>query len=254
MGDPQRTIRAVERASQIIGVLRDEGQLGVTQLSSKLEMSKGTIHTHLVTLSEEGFVTQANGKYQLSLRLLGLSEQVTDRIEIYDLVREQIDRLAEETGERAQFSMMEDDMVITVYRAEGEEAIRATVTIGTPQYPHSIAVGKAMIAYLPDHRIDEIVEKHGLPKHTENTIVDVADLKTHLEEIRSREYAIDNEERIRGVRCIGTPLRDDSGRVLGGISISSPARRMSDERIETELKERLLRTANVIEVNAELSE
>jgi len=254
MDNPTRTIRAVERASQIIDVLRDEGPLGVTQLSSKLEMSKGTIHTHLVTLSNEGFVTQANGKYQLSLRLLGLSEQVTNRIEIYDLVQNQVDSLAEQTGERAQFSMMEDNMVITVYRAEGEQAIRATVTIGTPQYPHSIAVGKAMTAYLPDHQIDEIAEKHGLPKHTENTIVDVEGLKSHLEEVRGKEYAIDDEERFRGVRCIGTPLCDDSGHVLGGISISSPARRMTDERIESELKERLLRTANVIEVNAELSE
>lgn len=161
--------------------------------------------------------------------------------------------MAEKTNERAQFAKLEEDQVIYIYRAMSENAIPTTLSIGQYEYPHSLAAGKAMIAYLPEHRVDEIVDRHGLPKQTENTVTDLAELKKCLDAVRERGYAISDGERLRGVRCIGTPIRDDSGSVLGAISLSGPVRRMTDERIKTELEELLLQSANVVEVNAKLA-
>lgn len=248
-----RTIHAVERASSIIMALKNEGSMGVTDLSSKLDTSKGTIHTHLTTLSQEGFVVKNDDEYRLSLQFLGIAESVKDRIEIYELVQDEVDSLAERTGERAQFGVLENNKSVFVYRNSGENAVQSSVGIGEYVYPHCIAVGKAMLAYLPNHRLEDVIEQHGLPKFTENTIGNKEELKSELDEIREREYAVDDEERVRGIRCIATPLRDEMGRVLGGISVSGPARRLSDERIENSLKADLLQAANVIEVNAEFS-
>jgi len=251
--DGPRTIRAVERASEIIDALEQNGAMGVTELSSELGISKGTAHTYLTTLARERLVARDDDGYRLGLRYLSLAESIKRRMNIYELAKAQVDKLAEATGERAQFAMLEGNMVVNVYRAEGEDAIRTTVTVGQYDYPHYVAVGKAMLAYLPERRLDEIIDENGLHRGTEHTITDEAELKEHLAEIRDRGYAVDDEERARGVRCIGAPLRDDSGSVLGAISISGPAQRMTDERIESDLKDRLLRNANVIEVNTKLS-
>lgn len=251
--DGPRTIKAVERAAAIIDTIEDDGPVGVTDLAAELGVSKGTAHTYLSTLARERLLTRSGDEYHLSLRYLSLAERLKSRIDIYDLVKKEVDKLAEETGERAQFAMLEDGMVANVYRAEGANAIRTTVTVGQYDYPHYIAVGKAMIAHLPEERRAEIVEDSGLPARTDRTITDRGELEAHLETIRERGYAVDDEERARGVRCVGAPLLDDSGGVLGGISISGPAQRMTDDRIESELRDLLLRSANVIEVNAELS-
>lgn len=248
-----RTITAVERASAIIHLLEDAGELTLTEITEELDVSKSTVHTYLWTLSQEGFLARSNDAYRLSLRYLSLSERVKNRISIYEDMKREVDALAAKTDERAQFAKLEEDMAVFIYRAMTENAIPTTLSLGEYVYPHSVAAGKAMMAYLPDHRIDEIVERNGLPKHTENTITDPDDLKRRLDKARERGHTYSDGERLRGVRCIGTSVRDDSGRVLGAISVSGPARRMTDERIETELKDLLLESANVIEVNATLS-
>jgi DNA-binding IclR family transcriptional regulator len=251
--DAPRSIRAVERAAAIVDMLEADGPATLTDIAAELDVSKGTAHTYLSTLVRERLLAKSDGTYRLSLRYLSLAERLKDRIDIYEPAKNEVDRLAEQTDERAQFAMLEDGMVANVYRAEGENAIRTTVTVGQYDYPHYIAVGKAMVAHLPAERRAELLAENGLPGRTERTITDPDALEAELETVRERGYAIDDEERARGVRCLGAPLLDESGAVLGGISISGPAQRMTDERIETELTESLLRSANVIEVNAELS-
>jgi len=253
MSEGQRTIKAVERAAGILGALEEEGPMGVSDLADRVGVSKGTAHTYLSTLERERLVAADAGEYRLSLRYLSLAERLKERTEIYDLAKNEADKLAEATGERAQFAMLENGMVANVYRARGENAIRTTITLGQYDYPHYIAVGKAMLAHLPDDRLEELIEEHGLPARTERTITDPDRLREHLATVRERGYAVDDEERARGVRCVGAPILDEDGGVRGGISVSGPARRMTDERIETDLEDRLLRSANVIEVNAELS-
>lgn len=253
MSEGQRTIKAVERAAGILDVLEAEGPMGVSEVADRIGVSKGTAHTYLSTLEGERLVAADAGKYRLSLRYLSLAEQVTERTEIYDLAKNEVDKLAEATGERAQFAMLENGMVANVYRARGENAIRTTVTVGQYDYPHYIAVGKAMLAHLPAERLDAIIEDQGLPGRTERTTTDPGRLREHLSTVREQGYAVDDEERARGIRCVGAAILDDAGDVLGGISVSGPAQRMTDDRIDSELEDHLLRSANVIEVNAELS-
>lgn len=251
--DTQRKIKAVERACSIINILEEEGEQGVTELTSKLDISKGTTHTYLKTLCDEGYVERQGDKYRLSLRYLTIAENLKGRIGIYDIVRNKLDELADLTGERSQFAVPESNKAVWVYQTEGKDAIPSALEVGEYEYLHCVAIGKAMLAFFPEEQIDATMEKYGLPKMTENTITDPEKLKEELSSIKETGYATDNEERVRGIRCIATPILDDNDRVQGAISISGPARRMDDERIEEDLCNELLRTANVIEVNTQLN-
>ncbi|NHN49449.1 IclR family transcriptional regulator [Halostella sp. JP-L12] len=253
MTDASRTIGAVETACTVIDVLEDRLEVGVSELADELGVTKGTAHSYLASLEKRGFVVAEDGRYSLSLRYLGLGETVRNRIEAVDVVEAELAGLASEFGERAQFGMPEGGRAVYVHRETGSEAVNSTFRVGDYEYLHAVALGKAMLAHLPDERVDAAVDEHGLPAYTENTVATRAELDEHLERIRERGYAVDDEERVRGVRCLAVPVLRDGGDVVGAMSVSGPKRRMTDERLEGEILDGLRRAVNVVEVNAQLS-
>jgi len=250
--DSSRTIGSVERVCRIIDVLNREGEAGVSSVTECLDISKGTVSTYLSTLAQEGYVVKEGGKYQLSLRYLGLAEEVKDRIPVYDIIAEELTELAERTDERCQFAMPERGRVVVVYIAEGESAVNRSLSIGKSDYMHCLALGKAMLAHFSRERQNDIVETHGLPSFTDQTITDRETLFEELEAVRGRGYAVDDEERIPGIRCVAVPVQK-GGDVFGSISVSGPATRMPDSRLENEIHGRLEQAANVIEVDSHLA-
>ncbi|MDX1745706.1 MAG: IclR family transcriptional regulator C-terminal domain-containing protein, partial [Halobacteriales archaeon] len=102
---------------------------------------------------------------------------------------------------------------------------------------------------LPEDRIESILAKHGLIARTEATITDRETLFEELRTVRERGYALNDEEKLRGLRAVGAPILGQDGRPLGAISVSDTTRNMYDERFREEIPDRLMGTANIIEVN-----
>jgi DNA-binding IclR family transcriptional regulator len=96
--------------------------------------------------------------------------------------------------------------------------------------------------------VDRIIKEHGLPEFTENTITDSEEFYTELEEIRNMGYAFDDEERLDGLRCVGSPLLNENDGVFGAISASGPTIRMSGERFRSTIPDQVYNTAKVIEI------
>ncbi len=247
-GQPTRTVQSVQTAIDIVERLREVEEAGVTELATALGRSKGTVHSHLATLLENEYVVRSGDRYRLSLKLVDFGEYVKSRLDIYDVVSEELDDLAAETGEVAQFATEEHGRAVYLYKARGDQAVNTASSVGKREYLHCISLGKAMLAHLPEERVTEILARHGLPEQTENTITDREELTEDLRRVRERGYATDDEEKIEGIRCVAAPLMNDG--VVGAISISGPSSRMSDERFREELPHKLLRSANVIEINA----
>lgn len=251
--NPSRTIGSVETACEILDIIEASGEIGVSELAEEIGLSKGTTHSYLASLVESGYAVCDEGRYRLSLRYLGLSESVTNQIDIYDLVVEQLDSLASEFDERAQFCMEEQGRIVFVYRASARKAVNALVEIGGTEPMHCVSGGKAILAHLPRDEVAAILDRHGLEGFTENTITEPDALFDVLDRIRKQGYALHDEERIAGIRCIALPLFDDQGDVVGSISVCGPASRMPDTRLTGELLDGLEKAANVIEVNSTLS-
>ncbi|MFA9517332.1 IclR family transcriptional regulator [Halopenitus sp. H-Gu1] len=243
-----RRIRGVRIAFSVVELLQREGTTGVTAIAEDLGHSKSTIHSHLQTLEDERIVVAEDDGYRLSLTFLAIARNVRDQIGNYDDIESEVTDLAAETGELVQFGIEEYEQVTYLCKASGEKAVETASRIGTRQPLHSTALGKTILAHRPEERRERIVGTIDLEERTEHTITDRDDFREGLETIADRGYGIDDEENIEGLRCIAAPVLNGST-VLGAISVSGPASRISDERLHDDLAERVQRAANVIELN-----
>ncbi len=133
-----------------------------------------------------------------------------------------------------------------VEKISDPKGLRMASRIGMRNYAHSCAVGKVLLAFLSDSERDEIISQKGLPRLTKNTIVNLSQLNRHLTDVKAQGYAVDDEENEEGVRCVAAPVRNDRGKVIAAISISGPSVRMTEKRIQGELKTQVMKTAVVI--------
>lgn len=249
-GSAWRTIDAVQTSFRILEELRQSNGAGITELANELDISKAGVHSHLATLQQNEFVVKDGDEYRLSLRFLDYGEAAKTNIEIYDIVREEIDMLAERTGEVAQFMVEEHGWGIYICKRRGASGVKTASYVGDRKHLHCTGVGKAILSSLPEERVETIIDEHGLPAMTENTVTDREELLDELAEIRDRGVAFDEEEILEGLRCVAVPVSNQEKGLLGAISVSGPTSRMKGERFREELPELVTDTANVIQINA----
>ena len=111
---------------------------------------------------------------------------------------------------------------------EANQMVRVASRVGWRIPIHCTAIGKAQVAYSSEEELEKLGILEDMEGFTPNTIVDRGEFLKHLGEMAKRGYALDNEEYNPGVRCVGVPIRDYTGRVVGGISVSGPSFRMTD--------------------------
>ena len=216
-----RTVGAVDTAFSIIDKLQEEGACGVTELADAMELPKSTVHKHLQTLVNQGYVRKVDGRYGLGFKFLKYGGTVRDRSRIYTYGRPKVEELAEEVGEMVILSTREGSRGVFLYRANDRYNLREEIPMGTRFYLHQNAAGKAMLAEYEDSYIQELLKETGLPRATENTITDFDALFDRLDTIRERGYSRNRTERDTSVQAVSAAIKD--GQYVGAISISVPS-------------------------------
>ena len=227
-------VQVLDRALAIIDTLaKERDDLSLMQLAGKLALHKSTVHRLLMILERHRMVERESqtGRYRLGLRLFELGALAIARFDIRERARPHIEQVLFETEETVHLCVLDAGEVLYVDKVEPSRSIRMASKIGRLSPAHCSAVGKAMLAHLPEREVDEIVKQHGLARMTPKTIVTLADLKAELKDIRERGYALDNEEAEEGVRCVGAVVLGHDGRSLGAISTSAPSFRLPMERV-----------------------
>ena len=245
-------IRSVDHTCQVLEALQELDGAGVTQLANHLGYSKSTIHRHLATLEANRLIVKEGNQYRLSLRFLDIAAHVQDQFSNYDIIRKELENLAEKTGEVAQFAIMEHGRVSYLYKAKGEQGVVTASRVGMSQPIHSTALGKAILAHKSQEEAQEILNERGMESRTENTITNPGEFFEELEQTRERGYALDDEENVVGLRCIAAPVQSDDD-VLGAVSVSGPSSRFSGEKFREQLPTNVMRSTNVIELNTKFS-
>lgn len=251
--EAKNPVKSVETVLRIVDRLMAVDGAELSELTDSLDISKSTIHNYLSTLEQEEYVVKEGTEYNVGIRFLELGAYARARQKIYDIAKPEVAKLAEETGELANLLIEEHGRGSYLVREFGEDAVQVEAHVGTRTYLHSTALGKAILAHLPDERVDEIIDTHGLPEVTEQTVTEREALFDRLEQVRERGFALDDEERLPGLRCVAVPVLSNTGRVLGAVSVSGPTTRMTEERFREEVPRKVLETVNVIELNVTYS-
>jgi len=245
---PDNELATTSKSLQIIDALYENDGASLSRLNDSLDIPKSTIHRHLGTLQNHGYVHVEDNEYHIGFRFLELGEHTRNRKEAYKLAEEPVKTLAEETGERAQFVVEEQGRGIYLYIETGEHAVRTGLSVGHRVHLHSTSAGKVILSHLPDDRVAEILEEQELTSLTEETITDPDELKSQLDGIRERGYAFNREENIKGLRAVSGPVTDENDDLIGVLSVSGPSHRMKGEWFQSELPDLVLGTANELEL------
>lgn len=244
-----RRIRSVRITLNILDLLGGDENWTLSSIAAELGHSKSTVHSHLKTLEEEELVVPTDEGYRLGFRLLDLARGVRDRFADDKPLEMELGALAAETGETVQFGIEENGHVLCLYSARGRWAIK-TETVGTTSEPLcSTSFGRSILAYLPADRRTEIINAHESDVRTGQGSPHRESLRDEIAEIQERGYAVDDEVDTNGLRCVAAPVESE-GMVVGVVGITGPPERLTVDRIDDELTERVRWTANTIELCA----
>lgn len=215
-------INSVLKAIKILELFEPgQPRMSVTEISLLLDMPKSTTHNLLNTLLSAGYIEKVdNDQYALGTAIISLTQSVRINVELRDRAAPLLRKLADQCDESVYLTIFNEDHVLYIYAVESSQRLLARTAVGDRAHMHCTSVGKAILAYVSDEKLEEIVERVGLHAYTPNTIVDLDTLKADLEATRKRGYSIDNQEHELHTYCLGAPIFDASGQIIASCSVS----------------------------------
>jgi DNA-binding IclR family transcriptional regulator len=228
-------IQVIERMVALLDALAAQpDSVSLKELSLRTGLHPSTAHRILNDLVTARFVDRAEpGAYQLGMRLLELGNLVKARLNVRDAALGPMRELHRATAQPVNLSIRQGDEIVYIERAVSERSgMQVVRAVGGRAPLHLTSVGKLFLAADEQRLVRGYATRTGLAGHTRNSITDLARLERELALVRARGYARDNEELEPGVRCIAAGIRDDTGRLVAGLSISAPADFVQDDWID----------------------
>ena len=229
----RHNIQSVDRALFLLETIAEAGgETSLTDLANRTGLNISTCHHLLATLIQRGFAAKIPGRrlYALGARICDLGRACL-QVDLPRRAQPYLEEINNVTGETVHLAALQGDVVVCLAKREARHAVRVdTGKLGRIESPHATSVGKAIMAWLPEDEIRRMLPG-GMKRLTDNTITDFPALVESLRAVRRNGYAIDREEFLPGVICVGAAIRDQAGTVIGAISASTPTMRASEEHV-----------------------
>lgn len=244
---PNGLIQSVDRALLLLEALAARGGCAsLSDLARELGLGRSTVHGLLATLRAHGFVSQdETGSYVLGLRLFELGNIAVFRLDLRIVARPFLQRLVDQFQETVHLVVGDGFYVVYIDKRESPQSMQIVSRIGQRLPTYCTAVGKAILAFKQPAEMERLLSHNTLEAFTPNTITDLDRLKAHLDSVRQQGYALDQEEIALGLRCVGAPIWDYTGHVVGALSISGPAVRMQGEKLSQAISSVLAATSEI---------
>jgi len=243
--------QSVPAADRILTILELVGQskrgLRLAEVAEQGNMPRSSAHCLLLTLERRGYLHrhEKSGRYMFGLKLFSLASYAINGLEVRELAAPHLAALMQLTGLTVHMAILEQHEPVLVSKVDAPGIFRLATWMGKRMDFHCTAVGKAIAAFLPEERLDELISVRGLPRHNENTIVSGRKLKLQLQQVRKSGHALDDEEEEIGLRCIGVPIFNHEARVVAAISVSGTTVQIHTDNLSL-LAERVKATAAAI--------
>lgn len=229
--DEQYKVPGLEKGLAIIEYLSDKPQgLSLLQIKNELELSPSSAYRILNTLVRLGYVTfnDDNKIYTISKKMLTVGFRALGEHDLFEKVLPRLRELRDTVRESVFFGVLGDERGIFIEQAQGLHPFKFVVSPGSPFELHNSAGGKAILAWSAPHLQEYYIGRCGFESYTTRTITDPALFRAELERVRREGFALDDEETLRGVVCVGTPILGYDGYALGAIWVSGPIDRMGN--------------------------
>lgn len=225
-------IQSVERALKIMDLFDErERELTITEISKRMNLHKSTIHSLLKTLQEQRYISQneENGKYRLGMKLFERGNMVLSHFDLRNVARKYLEKLSARTNLTVHLVILDGQEGVYIDKVEGSGVTVLYSRIGRRVPIHTSAVGKALISTKTNSELDQFLENYEYTKLTANSIGSKEELLEEIQKVRLSGYSMDNEENEPGIVCFAVPIKDYSGKVIAGVSMSMPASKASEE-------------------------
>jgi DNA-binding IclR family transcriptional regulator len=236
------------KSLDVARTLYQHGPLTVTELADKLPYSKSTVHRHLRTLHEAEYIVEDEDGFRISMLYLDYGLAARSQSPFYRAAKPKLEELANETAEKVWVMVEEHGCAVFLDRALGTRSVETYARVGERGHLHHYAAGKAILAHLDREWVEEIIDRRGLPAHTDDSITTAEELFHQLERIREEGVAYNLSESITGINAVGAPILDNDGAPHGAISVAGPASRLDGEYLDSDLASLVQGVANEIEV------
>ncbi|WP_119168543.1 HTH-type transcriptional regulator BhcR [Algihabitans albus] len=234
-GAGQGKVQSLDRAITLLKLVSEGSGLSLTEVSDAAGLAPSTAYRMLTTLQQHGMVEfdEINQLWFVGVETFRMGTTFLRRRKLVERGRTVIQLLMQETGETANLAVADEEAVVFVSQVETHEAIRAFFRPGTRSPYHASGIGKAILAYRAPEQVERLIARCGLEGFTEKTLTSAAALADDLTAVRGRGFAIDDEERNPGMRCVAAPVFNEFEEPIGGVSVSGPSVRVTDARAET---------------------
>lgn len=242
--------RSTEKALAIMELLAQSREpMRLRDISQALQLNASTTLRFLTSLQNCEYVAQEadTARYYLTYKICRIANQLNSKMELQTITHPYLIALSQQFHEALCVSVERDMTMVYIDVATGpDQTLMSMQHIGNVSPMHSTGNGKLRLLTYSEEQIDKLIQTKGLPKFTENTITTKQGLLAELKQVREEGFAYDNEECEIGSRCVACPIRDYTGVIIAGISVTGPATRMTAERVEQEIKPRLAAAAEAI--------
>ena len=224
------TVHALERGLLVLQALAREGAMPLTDLSLKVGMPTSTAHRILTTLEKLGFadINEDTNEWSVGIESFRVGNAYLERTNLIENSRKIMRDLMVATGETANLAIVDGGDVVFISQVESHNPIRAFFRPGTRGHMHASGIGKALFADMLKRDVEKILQTKGCPEFTSKTLTKPSELFSDLKMSRERGWALDDEERYDGMRCIASCIYNSYGEAVAGISVSGPTVRFPD--------------------------
>jgi len=229
-----QTYQSLKRGLGIIEIIATIGSPAtLAEIARKTALPRSTAHHLLRALVEFGYLVQDGDArtYALAPKLFRLTRSTWTTDQLAEIARPYLDELSRRTGEGTSLAVFRDGIVTVIAKREAEGPVRVVQEVGARRPIYCTAVGKTLAAWLPEQELDGSIRRTVFERMTPNTITSPAAFRRELARIRATGFAIDNEEHIKGIRCIATPVRDHSGVVRASLCVVGPKNHLPQRRL-----------------------
>lgn len=232
--DGRQVLQTTATSLELVDHILELGGASLSDLVETTGLAKSTVHSHLATLAEYGYVVNEDNRYHLGAKFCHLGDYVRTGKEYHRIAEEVIARLAEESTMEVDFAVEEHGRVVSLYGNLDFSNLPRFLIDGSPFHVHTTASGKAIVAHYDENRVRSIIDRWGLPAATDRSITTEEELFEELERVRERGFAENRGEAIEGFWAIGKAVRSPRGDVYGSLNLSGPAYLVDDEVRETQ--------------------